>query len=117
MKTLSGGLRQRLGLAQALVGQPRILVLDEPTAGLDPKQRRQFLDNLSGITASTMILLATHLVEDVAAVSKEILIIDRGHLRFAGSLRELCDSAVSGEPPSGSDIERAYLALVESEEE
>jgi ABC-type multidrug transport system ATPase subunit len=117
VKSLSGGMRQRLGLAQALLSEPRLLVLDEPTAGLDPKQRRRFLDSLRTISSSTTVLFATHLVDDVAAVSSEVLILDKGHLRFAGSLGELCQPLGTAETLAGAHVERAYLALVEGGDE
>lgn len=114
VKQLSGGMRQRLGLAQALVNQPRMLVLDEPTVGLDPRQRSEFRTYLRRLLPETMVVLATHLVEDVAAIAEEVLVLDAGRVRFAGPLQALCVDR-EGADVTGSDVEAAYLQLVEPE--
>jgi ABC-2 type transport system ATP-binding protein len=91
--TLSGGMRRRLGLAQALLGSPELLVLDEPAAGLDPEQRLRFRELLSDLPASPMVLLATHQVEDVTAICSHVVVLLKGQVRFAGTPAELASRA------------------------
>lgn len=75
---LSGGMRQRLGIAQALLNDPKLLILDEPTAGLDPKERIRFRSLMTQIAADRTILLATHIVSDVSFIANEILLLQNG---------------------------------------
>jgi ABC-type multidrug transport system ATPase subunit len=81
--TFSGGMRQRLGVAVALLGNPRLIVVDEPTAGLDPEERVRFLNLLGEIGEESVVLLSTHIVEDVEELCSRLAIIDRGEILFA----------------------------------
>ena len=84
---LSGGMRQRLGIAQAILNAPKLLVLDEPTAGLDPGERIRFRNLISRLAKGRIILLATHIVSDVEYIAKEILLLRRGTLVMQGTPR------------------------------
>ncbi|MCI2035836.1 MAG: ABC transporter ATP-binding protein [Oscillospiraceae bacterium] len=90
---LSGGMKRRVGIAQALVGNPRILVVDEPTAGLDPEERVRFRSVLSHFAAGgRTVLLSTHLVEDVYQLSERLAVLRKGKLFFTGTSQELLQS-------------------------
>jgi ABC-2 type transport system ATP-binding protein len=88
IRTLSGGQRRRVGLAQALIGAPALLVLDEPTTGLDPEQRAALRRVLSGAAEESTVVLATHQTEDVAALCQRIVLLEAGHIRYDGSVSE-----------------------------
>ncbi len=81
----SGGMRQRFGIAQALLGDPKLLIVDEPTAGLDPGERNRFYNLLSEIGESVVVILSTHIVEDVKELCTNMSVIHNGRLLFAGS--------------------------------
>jgi ABC-type multidrug transport system ATPase subunit len=81
----SGGMKQRFGIAQALIGDPRLIIVDEPTAGLDPGERNRFYNLLSEIGEQVIVILSTHIVEDVKELCSQMAIIDRGRVLFAGS--------------------------------
>ena len=89
IRTLSGGMRRRVALAQALLGTPRLLVLDEPTVGLDPVQRLRFRETVSAVASTQTVVLSTHLTEDVAALCSQVVVLDQGRVRFHGSPLDL----------------------------
>ena len=89
ISTLSGGMKQRLGLIQAVLGDPKILILDEPTAGLDPKQRISVRNFISKIALSKIVIFATHVVSDVEFIAKEVILLKKGHVVDTASPEEL----------------------------
>ena len=91
--SFSGGMRQRVGIAQALLNDPRLLIVDEPTAGLDPEERVRFRNLLAELSGERIVLLSTHIVSDVEAVATEIAVIDRGRLVRRASPEDLQRSA------------------------
>ncbi len=91
IKTYSGGMVQRLGIACALINNPKILILDEPTSGLDPKERVRFRNLISGLSKDKIILLSTHIVSDIEFVSDEIMIIKTGKLLQNGSIDSILE--------------------------
>ncbi len=93
IKALSGGMRRRVGLAQALIGDPDLLVLDEPTAGLDPEQRLRFRQVVSALVEHQTVLLSTHQTEDVAALCNRVVVLDHGRVLFSGAPAELVQQA------------------------
>lgn len=93
IKTFSGGMKQRLGIAQALLNNPKILVLDEPTAGLDPKERVRLRNILSDFASDKIVLLSTHIVSDIEAVADKIFLMKKGNFVFQGSADELVNHA------------------------
>jgi ABC-type multidrug transport system ATPase subunit len=86
--TFSGGMRQRFGIAQALIGDPKLVIVDEPTAGLDPEERNRFLNLLAEIGENVVVILSTHIVEDVTDLCPRFAIISRGEVLLAGEPRE-----------------------------
>ncbi len=89
IKTLSGGMKQRLGIAQSMLNDPKILILDEPTAGLDPKERVRFRNLISRLGAERIVLLSTHIVSDVEHIADTILMMKDGQFIHQGSLEEI----------------------------
>jgi ABC-2 type transport system ATP-binding protein len=93
IKRLSGGMRRRVALAQALLGDPDLLVLDEPTAGLDPELRLRFRELISHDAAGRIVLLSTHQTEDVAALCRRVVVLNGGRVHFDGAPHELAELA------------------------
>ncbi|MFB7513988.1 ABC transporter ATP-binding protein [Streptomyces sp. NPDC056144] len=115
MKTLSGGMVRRAGIAQAIVNEPELLLLDEPTAGLDPEQRVEFRALLRELGTEATVVVSTHLVEDVAAACTDVTLIEAGRLAFRGTTAELsslgADSDDAAETTT-SAVERGYTTAL-----
>ena len=95
VKSMSGGMQRRLGIAQAIIHDPRVIIVDEPTAGLDPEERVRFRNMLCEIARDRVVLLSTHIVGDIEATCEEIAILNHGHFIFRGRIVELLNM-VSG---------------------
>ena len=93
IRTLSGGQRQRVGIAQALLGAPPLLILDEPTVGLDPEERIHFRNLFSRTAQDRLVLLSTHIIEDVQSVCDRLVVIDHGQILFTGTPEQLIQAA------------------------
>ena len=102
IKTFSGGMKQRLGIAQALLNNPKLLILDEPTAGLDPKERVRFRNLIQQLGKDSIVLLSTHIVSDIEHIADEVLMMKDGTLIYNGTWDEQM-----------GDLERFYLAQFE----
>lgn len=111
LKTLSGGMLRRAGIAQAIVNDPQVLLLDEPTVGLDPEQRLDFRELLREIGVDSCVLVSTHLVEDVATACTDVVLVNEGRLVWQGSTEQL---AAQGSDTDAGDsaTERGYSALL-----
>lgn len=92
MKTLSGGMKRRVGIAQAMLNDPKILILDEPTAGLDPNERIRFRNLISELSEDRIVLLSTHIVSDVEYIASEILLMKDGRITLSGTAEEVIAS-------------------------
>lgn len=91
IRTYSGGMKQRLGIAQALLNDPQILILDEPTAGLDPKERVRFRNLISSLANDRIVILSTHIVSDIEAIADRVFVMKQGQFVSQGSIRELVE--------------------------
>ena len=92
MKKMSGGMKRRVGIAQAILNNPKILILDEPTAGLDPTERVRFRNLISELSKERIVILSTHIVSDVEYIANEIWLMKNGRLMQQGSLNDVLDS-------------------------
>ena len=108
--TYSGGMKQRILIAQAILGDPKLIVLDEPTAGLDPKERVRIRERISELAGEKIILVSTHVVSDIETIAKEILLIKAGRIIDHASVDQLCQKY------QVSHLEDVYMKLFGEEE-
>ena len=111
LRTLSGGMLRRVGIAQAIVNDPELLLLDEPTAGLDPEQRVQFRSLMRSLGAGATVIVSTHLVEDVGAACSEVALMSAGKIVFRGTPDELTARG-EGHGIGDAPLERGYSAVL-----
>ena len=109
IRSLSKGYKQRVGIAQALLGSPRLIILDEPTVGLDPAQVIEIRKLIRELGRAHTVILSSHILSEVQAVCQQILILSKGHLAAAGSLKELT--------ADGTSLEEVFLELTDGEPE
>ncbi len=109
--SLSGGMLRRLGIAQAILGEPSLLVLDEPTVGLDPLQRREIRTVITDLGASSVVLMSTHLSEDVASACRDVVILEEGTIAFEGTVTQLVGLAAADRVTAASVDEGFFAAL------
>lgn len=110
MGSLSGGMLRRVALAQALVASPDILLLDEPTTGLDPEQRANIRKLLGELAPRTLVILSSHLVEDVEMLADQVIVLHDGTIRFVGSVEQL--QSTVGPEHMANATEKAFLRLI-----
>lgn len=118
VRRLSGGQRQRLGLAAAIAHQPAVLLLDEPSVGLDPQQRVRFRASIRAAAGDRVVLLSSHLLEDVTQVCDRVAVMNHGRLLFLGSTKELATRAHAGGRAPKDDmtpLEAGYLRVLEED--
>ena len=107
--TYSGGMRQRVLLAQALLGDPKVLILDEPTAGLDPRERLRLRQYIADLAKDRIVFLTTHIVSDIETIAHQVLLMKEGRLLCHGSPQTLMDSV------GGTTLEEVYMAYLGDE--
>ena len=112
LRALSGGMLRRVGIAQAIVNEPELLLLDEPTAGLDPEQRVAFRELLRDFGQRATVIVSTHLVEDVGAACTQVALMDQGRIVFNGTPDELTARAEGTAAAGDAPLERGYSAVL-----
>ena len=110
--SLSGGMLRRVGIAQALLGDPKLLILDEPTAGLDPEERIRFKKIIAGIAKDKTVIISTHICSDIEALCDKVIVCDHGHFLYNGSVEGLEKIGRGYEADSATLLERGYLCLL-----
>nr|WP_275940929.1 ATP-binding cassette domain-containing protein [Nocardioides zeae] len=113
VRTLSGGMRRRLGLAQTMLGDPDVILMDEPTAGLDPEQRDRFAGAFERAAETALVVFTTHISVDVVNLAQEVVVLSEGRLRFVGTVDELAARGPGpGAPVSSESVDAGYIAVL-----
>ncbi len=114
IKSLSGGMTRRLGIAQALLGDPKLLIFDEPTAGLDPEERIRFKKIIGGLSKDKTVLISTHICSDIESLCDKVIVIDHGKICYNGELEGLENIGTNSDikDEGESKLERGYLCLL-----
>lgn len=113
----SGGMRQRVGIAQALLNDPKLLIVDEPTAGLDPEERVRFRNLLGQLSSDRIVILSTHIVDDISSSCDDMAVLDNGRFRYRGRPAEFIDQAqgfvwsITVSPTQVAEIEATYQVV------
>ena len=113
VRELSGGMKRRLGIAQALIHDPKVLIVDEPTAGLDPEERIRFRNLLCEVAEERIVILSTHIVGDIESTCENIAIMDAGKILWKGTVHELLENA-RGHIYT-ANIEKQYMSQIKKE--
>lgn len=118
VKYLSGGMKRRLGLAQAMMNSPQVIIIDEPTAGLDPEERIRIRNLLVDLSGNSTVILSTHIVEDIASTCKNLAILEKGKIKYNGTVKSLIEGAsgkvwkcVLLDNEQLTELKRKYLVL------
>lgn len=109
--TYSGGMKQRILIAQAILGDPKLIVLDEPTAGLDPKERVRIRERIEALSGDKIILVSTHVVSDIEPIAKEIILLKAGNIVDRNTVEKLCQKY-----GKAKDLEEVYMQIFGEEE-
>lgn len=112
LRTYSGGMKRRVGIAQAMLGDPRLIIVDEPTAGLDPEERVRFRQLLGQVAARCIVILSTHIIEDIGQSCGDLAIIKQGRVLFRGAPGALIAQAETESGAQGLNLEQGYIAIM-----
>ena len=112
LRTYSGGMKRRVGIAQAMLGDPRLIIVDEPTAGLDPEERVRFRQLLGQVATRCIVILSTHIIEDIGQSCDDLAIIKQGDVLFRGAPGTLITQAETQGGTHGLNLEQGYIAIM-----
>lgn len=117
IRTYSGGMKRRVGIAQAMLGSPRLIIVDEPTVGLDPEERVRFRHLLTSVSEQCIVILSTHIIEDIGQSCNDLAIIQKGGVLFRGSPQTLIDQARKETNDHTLNLEQSYIVATTGEKD